>query len=274
MSCVPGETWAAVPCRLSHGWRWFLPPSSGLLLWEWFPSALLLQDLCSDVQPWLEKIFFVPNGGYFRFKSSFNSTSMPGKRNLPPESYLVQTDHEGQRENLTPSPLGPVPRVDLSNARAEKNLISVNDVFPLCFNTYLEWSVCLLRKAKLASENRVKPTCLTQTLRCLLFFVSPFQERKPSPAPADKPSVSLLLLPSVTSSFTSPAVLPAAPAPGLHDPLLWGRLQLHPGQQLRPLLLPNAALHQRAPPDLGHPAVTPKTLLGGAFFFFFPLMLL
>uniref|UniRef100_A0A8C0UZ05 Spectrin repeat containing nuclear envelope protein 2 n=1 Tax=Cyanistes caeruleus TaxID=156563 RepID=A0A8C0UZ05_CYACU len=36
------------------------------------------------------------------------------------------------------------------------------------------------------------------------------------------------------------------------------RLQLHPGQQLRPLLLPHAALHQRAPPDLGHPAVTPK----------------
>uniref|UniRef100_A0A8C3EI66 Spectrin repeat containing nuclear envelope protein 2 n=1 Tax=Corvus moneduloides TaxID=1196302 RepID=A0A8C3EI66_CORMO len=35
-------------------------------------------------------------------------------------------------------------------------------------------------------------------------------------------------------------------------------LQLHPGQQLCPLLLPHAALHQRAPPDLGHPAVTPK----------------
>lgn len=157
---------------------------------------------------------------------------------------------------LTPSALGPVQRVDLSNARAEKNLISVSNVFPLCFDTYLEWSVCLLGKVKCASENRVKTTCLTQTLK--LFFVSPFQERKPSTACAGKLSVSLFLLPSVTSSFTSPVVLPAAFAPGLHDPLLRGGLQLHPGQQLCPLLLPHAALHQRAPLDLGHPAVTPK----------------
>lgn len=100
---------------------------------------------------------------------------MPGKRNFSPESPLLQRDYEGQRENLTPSPLGPVQRVDLRNARAEKNLISVNDVFPLCFNTYLEWSVCLLGKVEFAFENRVKTTCLTQTLKCLLLFVSPSQ---------------------------------------------------------------------------------------------------
>lgn len=113
-------------------------------------------------------------------------------------------------------------------------------------------------KVKFSSENRVKTISLTQTLKCLLLFVSPFQEWKPSTACTGKLSVSLLFLPSVTSSFTSPVVLPAAFAPGLHDPLLWGRLQLHPGQQLRPLLLPHAALHQRAPPDLGQPAVTPE----------------
>uniref|UniRef100_A0A8U8C3E0 Uncharacterized protein n=1 Tax=Geospiza parvula TaxID=87175 RepID=A0A8U8C3E0_GEOPR len=44
--------------------------------------------------------------------------------------HLVQTDHEGQRENLAPSPVGSVQRVDLSNARAEKNFISVNNATP------------------------------------------------------------------------------------------------------------------------------------------------
>lgn len=39
-----------------------LPTSSGLLLGEWFPLALLLRDLCSDVQPWLEKFFFCQLG--------------------------------------------------------------------------------------------------------------------------------------------------------------------------------------------------------------------
>uniref|UniRef100_A0A8C5NQZ7 Spectrin repeat containing nuclear envelope protein 2 n=1 Tax=Junco hyemalis TaxID=40217 RepID=A0A8C5NQZ7_JUNHY len=56
--------------------------------------------------------------------------------------------------------------------------------------------------------------------KCLLFFVSPFQERKPFRACAGNPSLSLLLLPSVESSFTPAAVLPAASAAGLHDPLL------------------------------------------------------
>lgn len=99
----------------------------------------------------------------------------------------------------------------------------------------------------------------------VVLCVSPFQERKPSRACAGNPSVSLFLLPSVESSFTSAVVLPAAFAAGLHDPLLWGRLQLHPGQQLCPLLLPHAALHQRAPADLGQPVLTLNTL-GWCFF--------
>ncbi|CAG03762.1 unnamed protein product, partial [Tetraodon nigroviridis] len=56
---------------------------------------------------------------------------------------------------------------------------------------------------------------------------------------------ALPLLPGSAGGVPAPTALPAAAASGLFASAVRGRLQLHAGQQLRPLLLPHAALHQR-----------------------------
>lgn len=62
----------------------------------------------------------------------------------------------------------------------------------------------------------------------------------PSPTPT-------ALLPGSASRLPAAPVLPGAAGPGLPGASVRGRLQLHAVQQLRPLLLPHAALHQRPP---------------------------
>lgn len=73
-----------------------LPTSSGLHLGEQFPLALLLPTsalMCNLGLPLLlRKYFLCQMGEYFNFKSSFNSTSIPGKRNLQLRAtYYKQT---------------------------------------------------------------------------------------------------------------------------------------------------------------------------------------
>uniref|UniRef100_A0A8C0K488 Spectrin repeat containing nuclear envelope protein 2 n=1 Tax=Canis lupus dingo TaxID=286419 RepID=A0A8C0K488_CANLU len=68
--------------------------------------------------------------------------------------------------------------------------------------------------------------------------------------PRQLPATALLRVagdPGRTAPTASP---PAAAAPGLPAALLRRGLQLHPGQQLRQVLLPHAEVHQRAPSHL------------------------
>uniref|UniRef100_A0A8C9AHQ9 Spectrin repeat containing nuclear envelope protein 2 n=1 Tax=Prolemur simus TaxID=1328070 RepID=A0A8C9AHQ9_PROSS len=58
-------------------------------------------------------------------------------------------------------------------------------------------------------------------------------------------ATALLPLPGDQGGAAPAAAAPAAAPPGLPAALLRGRLQLHPGQHLRPVLLPHAEVHQR-----------------------------
>lgn len=80
---------------------------------------------------------------------------------------------------------------------------------------------------------------------------------RPHARPQQLPAATLLRLPGAEGRAAPPAAAAAAPAARLPAALLRGGLQLHPGQQLRPLLLPHAAVHQRATSHLGEEAGDP-----------------
>lgn len=67
-----------------------------------------------------------------------------------------------------------------------------------------------------------------------------FAQREEGPLPS-----SLLLSPSPSRCLPPAPPPPVPPAPPLSDPHVGERARLHRGQQLCPLLLPHATLHQR-----------------------------
>lgn len=75
---------------------------------------------------------------------------------------------------------------------------------------------------------------------------------------AGLPPPAALPPPGPARGLPAPPAPPAAAGPGLSGARLRGQLQLHAVQQLRTLLLPHAALHQRPPAHMST-ATTPKT---------------